>query len=97
MKASQIAPDTLVSRAVNVLFTTVDDDALAIDEQAGYFYVMNESSSRVWELIKEPIAVSAVCAQLGQEFTVDEATCQREVLELLQGLHEAGLVQINER
>jgi hypothetical protein len=94
MTSSQITSDTLVSRKVDVLFAAVDDDTLAIDEQAGYFYAMNETSSRVWELIAKPIAVSAICAQLGREFTVDEATCQREVLELLKGLHEAGLIQI---
>jgi hypothetical protein len=94
MTSSQITSDTLVSRKVDVLFAAVDDDTLAIDEQAGYFYAMNETSSRVWELIAKPIAVSAICTQLGREFTVDEATCQREVLELLKGLHEAGLIQI---
>ena len=93
-EASQIQPESIVSRATDTLFGEVDDELLAIDEQAGVFYAMNETAGKVWALIEEPTPVSAVCAQLAQEFAVDEATCQREVLQLLQGLVDAGLVQV---
>jgi PqqD family protein of HPr-rel-A system len=96
MKSKQIHPDAIVSRAVDILFSQVDDELLAVDEQAGYFYMMNESARRVWELIEEPMSVNAVCARLCQEFTVDEATCLREVLQVLHNLHEAGLVQVED-
>lgn len=93
MKSSEIHPDSIVSRAADMLFSRVDDELLTIDEQAGYFYAMNESAGRVWELIEEPTSVNAVCAQLCREFTVDEAICLWAVLQVLHGLHEAGLVQ----
>ncbi len=77
-------------------FSNVDDKLLAIDEQAGYLYRLNESAGRLWELIGESTAVSAVCARLRQEFAVDQETCLREVLQLLQRLHEASLVQVED-
>lgn len=67
---------------------------LALDEDAGYYYVLNETSSRVWELIAEPASVEAVCERLCQEFSVDADTCLREVLHLLHGLHKAGLIKL---
>lgn len=94
MNESQITLGTVVGRAVDVPFARVHDEMLALDEQAGYYYVMNETSSRVWDLIAEPVSVSAVCDQLLEEFAVDDATCQRDVLQLLRALHEAGLLQL---
>ncbi len=85
--------NTIVHRAVDVPFTQLDNELLAIDAQAGYVYSMNATASRVWELIDHPCTVGDVCSRLRQEFAVDETTCQREVLALLQSLHRAGLVR----
>lgn len=96
MKTMQMHSGSIVSRTADILFTKLDDDMLALDEQREYCYALNESAGRVWELIGTPTSVSAICVRLCQEFAVDEETCVREVLQLLQGLHEAGLVQVND-
>lgn len=91
-----ITPQTRIRRAVDILFAKVDDDMLAIDEQAGYYYAMNQTSSRIWELIAESATVEEICERLCQEFSVDADTCLREVTDLLHGLHDAGLIQMDE-
>ncbi len=96
MTLTKIHAGSIVRRTADMLFSNVDGELLAIDEQAGYLYCLNESAGRVWKLIGEPTAVSAVCTRLCQEFAVDQETCLREVLQLLQGLHEAGLVQVED-
>jgi hypothetical protein len=104
MTPPTLTPQTRLRRAVDIPFTKVHDQMLALDEDAGYYYALNETSHRVWELLAEPFdtaqgkptTVESVCARLCQEFSVDPDTCQREILHLLHGLHEAGLVQISE-
>ena len=96
MTSTKIHAGSIVRRTADMPFSNVDDELLAIDEQAGYLYSLNEPAGRLWELIGEPTAVSAVCARLRQEFAVDQETCLREALQLLQGLHEAGLVQVED-
>ena len=91
---TKINSASIVKRGKDIPFSQLDDELLAIDAQAGYCYSLNASAGRVWELIATPMSVGAVCAQLRQEFAVDEATCLREVLALLQGLSVAGLVQM---
>jgi len=85
---------SIVKRGKDVPFSQLGDELLAIDAQAGYCYSLNETAGKVWELIATPMPVSAVCAQLRREFAVDEATCLREVLALLQEMAAAGLVQV---
>lgn len=90
---TKINAASIVKRGKDVPFSQLDDELLAIDAQAGYCYSLNETAGCVWELIATPMPVSAVCAQLRREFAVDEATCLRETLSLLQALCAAGLVQ----
>ena len=90
----KIEANTLVQRGKDISFSQLDDEMLAIDAQAGFCYSLNETAGRVWDLIATPISLDAICAQLGRQFAVDEQTCRREVTALLQGLCDAGLVQV---
>jgi hypothetical protein len=96
MKSSKIHPVSIVNRAVDLPFTKLDKEMLAIDEKAGYFYSLNDSAIRVWELIGNPITVSAICARLCEEFTVDENTCREDLLHLLQSFQDAGLLEVKD-
>ena len=85
---------TVVQRVPHVLFSRLDDEWLAIDSESGYCYNLNEVAGRVWEQIAQPTELAAVCQKLYPQYTVDEATCQRDVLELCQQLVEYGLVTV---
>jgi hypothetical protein len=89
-----LSDTTLVQRGKDIPFSQLDDELLAIDAQAGYCYSLNETAGRVWDMIATPMSLGAICAQLRREYAVDEPTCRREVTALLQGLCDAGLVQV---
>jgi hypothetical protein len=91
---AKIDSASVIQRAKDLPFSQLDDELLAIDAQAGYCYSLNEPAGRVWELIATPTMISAVCTRLRQEFAVDEATCERDVITLIEGLYDAGLVQV---
>lgn len=91
-----ISVSSIVRRAEAVLFSQLDDALLAIDAQQGYVYSLNESAGKVWQMIQEPTAVSEVCSRLRDEYAVDESTCQRSVLALLDDLCNAGLVLVSD-
>ncbi len=92
--STRIDSDSIVRRSCDLSFSKLDEEMLAIDERAGYYYSMNESAGRVWELIAQPVAVSVVCEQLANEFAVAPDVCLRDVLNLLRALLGAGLVKI---
>ena len=95
MSSAKLHVSSLVSRTVDLAFNKLDDEMLALDAQAGYCYAMNDSAGRIWELIQNPITVGDLCTQLGQYYSVDEKTCLPDVLDVLQSLREAGLLQVN--
>ena len=84
---------TIVKRGRDIPFSQLDHELLAIDSQAGYCYSLNKTAGRVWDLLEEPTPIEAICDRLRLQYAVDEATCLREVTELLRGMCEAKLVE----
>ena len=91
---NNLRPDTLITRGEDVVFQQIDDELLAVDGQAGVCYSLNESAGRVWSLIATPASLAAICAQLRQEYDVDEETCLREVTAVVRQLADAKLVRV---
>lgn len=87
----------MLQRAPHVVFTRLDEDWLAFDSEAGYCYSLNEVAGCVWDMLDRPMALQAVCDRLCVSYVVDEETCRRDVLALLQQLAAFGLVQVIER
>ena len=52
---SKIRPTTLVARKREVKFNQLDQEHYAVDPQAGYFYNLNETGRRIWELLATPL------------------------------------------
>lgn len=83
---------TVVRKARPISFTSVGDDHLAIDAEAGYCWALDRVGVRIWELLDAPTSVGALCLRLRQEYDVDEETCRRDVTDLLSKLATEGLV-----
>jgi hypothetical protein len=76
------------------LFSRVDDELLGLDTHTGLAYSLNPSASRVWDLIDRWATVDAVCEQLEQEYDIEPTTCAEHVIELLERLQEARLIDV---
>ena len=83
-----------VQRLGSTEFSRLDDAYLAIDSEKGCCYSLNGTAGRVWELTEQPVRLADLCLQMQREFSVEEQTCQRDILALVTSLHEAGLLQI---
>lgn len=85
--------DWIVLKA-DVISAVVDDEVVALDAAMGVCFGLNAVASRVWEMIAEPAQVCALSDVLLQEYDVDRATCEAQVLELLESLRAEGLIVV---
>ena len=56
-------------------------------------YTLNEVGSRIWQLINEQIKVRQIVESVSDEFDVSRAEAERDVIELINSLAEAGLIR----
>lgn len=94
MSRGPIDLSTRVRRSDGQVSADLDGEAVLMAAGSGRYFALNATGSRIWALLREPRTVAGICAALEQEFEVDPADCQREVVGHLRELLDRGLVEL---
>lgn len=94
MTTHPIPDDSVVSRRTDLPTQELDGDLVMADVQAGQFYGLGGSARRIWELLKTPSTLSALCKTLTAEYDVPMDECRADVQEFLGQLVKAGLITV---
>ncbi len=87
--------DSIVSYREDLDTTDIDGDKVMMDLEKGQYFALNSVASRIWEEIQSPVKLSSVVDILLQEYEVDRETCEKSVIEFVEGLNSAGLLSSN--
>lgn len=71
-------------------------DAVILNLHSGVYYGLNEVGAQVWELIKSPVRVAAICERLVADYDVERARCEQDLLAVLLEMQDAGLVEVRD-
>jgi hypothetical protein len=93
-KATALTVADRVGRSDGAICAEVDGEVVALDAERGVCYGLNRVASHVWGLIDPPARIGEVCTSLINRYDVDAATCERQVLDLLEDLRGEGLIVI---
>ncbi|MEG2017876.1 MAG: lasso peptide biosynthesis PqqD family chaperone [Clostridium sp.] len=94
IKETSVSEDMVISRNPEIDATDLDGEVVMMNMEKGQYFMMNEVGSRIWELIEEPIKVDAVVNKLLQEFEVEKEECEKTVIEFINELTYADLIQV---
>ena len=89
-----LALSDCVRRNTAALSAEIDGEAVALDVARGACYGMDPVAARIWALIEAPATIASVCDDLLALYAVDEDTCRRDVLDLLEQLRAARLISL---
>ncbi len=87
-----ITPNTVFSRVETVMSSEVGDETMMMDIDRGMYYALNPVSSRIWNLLEQPLSVGAICDRLVAEYDIEPSVCQQEVMNFLGQLLERKIV-----
>jgi Coenzyme PQQ synthesis protein D (PqqD) len=85
----------IVSATQGQVSSDLAGEAVILDLASGVYYGLNEVGARIWHLIQQPQTIQAIQHALLQEYDVDAEVCTQDLLQLLQELQAAGLLQIS--
>jgi len=88
--------DTKVFRNDNVVWSSIDDEMVAMCIETGQYYGLDSISTRIWELLEKPLTVNQLCEVLLNEFDVEPQRCEEDVLALLNKLISMGLAKTSD-
>jgi hypothetical protein len=71
-------------------------EAVILDCAKGIYYGLNDVGNSIWAFVQEPRKVAEITDKVKSEYNVPTDVCERDVLELLSQLAEAGLVEVRD-
>jgi hypothetical protein len=89
--------DTALRIPASVSFSVVGEDAFLLNAQTNKYYGLEKVGARLWELLNEGRQLRDGYQILLNEYEVEPAQLEQDILELLNHLTENGLVEIIER
>lgn len=89
-----LTPDTLIVRSDDFITSAVDGDLVMMSLEKGIYYGLDAIGSQIWEHIAEPISVNALCQKLTDQYEVDSAQCQEDVLAFLNELLNENIIHV---
>lgn len=89
-----ILPSFSVVRTPDQISGVLDEQAVLLSIENGAYYQMNRMATKIWAVIERPCLVSDLIQLLQDDFDVDHALCEREVITFLSQLQKDNLLQV---
>lgn len=86
--------DTRYVRNASIFEASLGPEETALlSARQGKYYSLNGPAGRIWDLLRSPTTVPAICEILLQEFDVDPVSCRRDTDELIAELLADDLIE----
>ena len=76
----------------NIACRVIDNKAFLITLHDRHLHELNETGTRVWELLTARESVSEITAAITAEFNVTPAEAEKDITEFINGLNQKGLI-----
>ena len=77
-----------------LLTSDLDGEAVILHPKSGMYYGLDDLGTRIWSLIRQSLTVNEMRDQLVEEFDVDAAKCEEDLMVFLKELADQGLVEV---
>jgi len=88
-----VTRESLVGLSKQQLSCELSGEAVILHLGSGIYYGLDEVGARIWRLLDTPKSIRSLVETMTEEYEVDSAVCEREVLAFLNQMREAGLVE----
>ena len=89
-----LSPTDTVVAVRDQVSCTLQDEAVVLHLGKGVYYGLNPVGATVWSALQEPKTVQQLVHIVTSEYQVQAGECERDVLQLLARLQQAGLVEV---
>ncbi|MGD9657148.1 MAG: PqqD family protein [Methylocystis sp.] len=84
---------TPVKQSSAQVSTSLDEEVVILNLESSLYFGLEGVAACIWNAIREPTNGVEICRKVMDQFDVGEEQCRREVLEFLEQLVTAGLIE----
>lgn len=89
-----LSPETIVVVAHEQLTADAGEESVILNMKNEVYYGLQGVGALVWHMMQKPRRIAELCAAVLEEFDVEPARCERDLLELLEKLLAEGLIEL---
>ncbi len=89
---TEMSPKSKLSIPPQVMSRLVGDETVLLDLSSGIYFGLDGVGKRIWESVTEGCNLGEIAAVIANEYEVDEAQAQADVIEFANDLVERGLL-----
>jgi Coenzyme PQQ synthesis protein D (PqqD) len=94
LMAEEISLKTIVVASKENVSCALGDEAAILHMHSGVYYGLDPVGARIWKLLEFPRSVEDLRTTILDEFEVESAKCETDLLGLLEKLRAEGLIEI---
>ena len=94
--AGGISLKTIVVAGKDQVACALGEEAAILHMGSGVYYGLDPVGARVWNLVQQPRSVQEIRAALLDEYDVEPARCEADLLELLAKLRDEKLIEVRD-
>src|SRR5687767_4204068 len=89
-----VSLDSWIAQADAVLARQIEDETIILEFDRAEYFGLNDTGSRIWQLLQQPAPLRSVSAQLAADFSIPASRADADVLDLVQDLVAHGLAKV---
>ena len=93
-KKQSISLSSVAVASSELVSANLDGEVVILGFRSGSYYGLDQVGVSVWELLQQPRKVSELRDAIFNEYDVELARCERDLLSLLEELAEKQLIEI---
>jgi len=86
--------NTIVKPADSVSWSCIDDEAILLNLNNGFYYTLNEVGCEVWKLVNEQRTIREIGIEMCQIYDVDQQQIEQDIWTLFQEMQQEELIGI---
>jgi hypothetical protein len=93
-KKLNILLNSKIQRNPKMVTSNLDGEIVMMSVENGEYYGLDETGTRIWELLEKTITVDELINSLINEFEIDRETCKHDTMEFLEDMISKNLILI---
>ena len=89
---SKIVSAAAIARSDSQVSTVVEGETVVLQLETGNYFSLNEVGAVIWEELSQPRNFAELCSRVLAEYDIDEETCHKDVLALLERLDAEKMI-----
>jgi len=89
-----ITRSSIVVAAPDQVASDLAGETVLLGLKTARYYGLADVGARIWQLVRDPIAVSAISQTVASEYDVTVERCEPDVVRFLEDLAGQGLIEV---